>query len=63
MFTLVALLAIAYSAVVFIYRAQQLRRRRAEGLYYDKFGPTMLSVCLIGALATNIGLRLRELSA
>ncbi|KAH9944864.1 SPX-domain-containing protein [Amylocystis lapponica] len=62
LFTLVALLAIAYSAVVFVYRALQLRRRRAEGLYYDKYGPTLLSVCLIGALVTNVGLRMREIA-
>ncbi|EMD34016.1 hypothetical protein CERSUDRAFT_107790 [Gelatoporia subvermispora B] len=62
LFTLAALVAIAYSAVIFVYRALQLRRRRAEGMYYDKYGPTVLSVFLISALATNVGLRLRELT-
>ncbi|KAI0767984.1 SPX-domain-containing protein [Trametes elegans] len=60
-FTAVALLAIAYAAGVFVLRALRLRARRAEGLYYDRFGPTALSVALVGALATNIVLRLREM--
>ncbi|EPT01373.1 hypothetical protein FOMPIDRAFT_124628 [Fomitopsis schrenkii] len=62
LFTLAALVAIAYSAVIFVYRALKLRRRDAEGLYYDKYGPTILSVFLIGALGGNIVLRLREMA-
>ncbi|EJF64806.1 SPX-domain-containing protein [Dichomitus squalens LYAD-421 SS1] len=60
-FTGVALVAILYSAVVFVYRAYHLRERRAEGMYFDMYGPTVLSVLLVAALATNIGLRMREL--
>ena len=60
LFTAVALVAIAYSAIIFVYRAWHLRQRRAEGMYYDKYGPTVLSVFLVGALATNIALRIRE---
>ncbi|PPQ63843.1 hypothetical protein CVT24_009056, partial [Panaeolus cyanescens] len=56
-FTFAALLAIAYSAGIFLYRSFQLRDRRAEGLYYDKYGPTVLCGVLFLALATNIGLR------
>ena len=63
LFTLAALVAIAYSAVIFVYRALKLRRRDAEGLYYDKYGPTILSVFLIGALGANIVLRVREMAA
>ncbi|KZT73075.1 SPX-domain-containing protein [Daedalea quercina L-15889] len=62
LFTLAALVAIAYSAVIFVYRALKLRWRRAEGLYYDKYGPTILSMFLIGALGANIVLRLREMT-
>ncbi|KAI0368818.1 SPX-domain-containing protein [Pilatotrama ljubarskyi] len=61
LFTAVALVAIAYSAVIFVYRALHLRQRRAEGMYYDKYGPTILSVALVGALATNIAMRVREM--
>lgn len=30
-------------------------------MYYDKYGPTILSMMLLGALGANIGLRIREL--
>jgi len=62
LFTLAALVAIAYSAVIFVYRALKLRKRHADGLYYDKYGPTILSLSLIGALGANIVLRLREMA-
>jgi len=61
MFTFAALLAIAYSAAVFIYRSLRLRTRSAEGWYYDKYGPTALSLALVAALLTNVILRLSEL--
>lgn len=57
LFTLAALMAIAYSVGIFIYRSYRLRERYAEGLYYDKYGPTILCAVLFLALATNIGLR------
>jgi hypothetical protein len=60
LFTFCALLAVAYSGVVFVYRALRLRKRRAEGMYYDKYGPTILSIVLLAALGTNIGLRWTE---
>ncbi|KAG1743956.1 SPX-domain-containing protein [Suillus paluster] len=61
LFTLAALLAIAYSAIIFVYRAIRLRARSAEGLYYDKYGPTILCFVLLAALGTNIGLRVAEM--
>ncbi|KAI0784297.1 SPX-domain-containing protein [Abortiporus biennis] len=61
LFTFAALAAIAYSAIIFVYRAWHIRHRRAEGMYYDKYGPTILSVLLLGALGANVGLRLREM--
>ncbi|KAF7312544.1 SPX domain-containing protein [Mycena indigotica] len=61
LFTLAALLAIAYSAAIFVYRAYRLRARRAEGLYYDKYGPTVLCVVLFLAMAANIGMRVAEM--
>jgi len=62
LFTLAALLAIAYSAVIFVYRALNLRKRHAEGMYYDKYGPTVLCVVLLVALLTNTALRLAEIA-
>jgi hypothetical protein len=61
LFTLAALLAIAYSAGIFVYRALRLRARSAEGLYYDKYGPTALCIVLLAALGTNIGLRVADM--
>ena len=61
LFTIAALLAIAYSCIIFVYRSFNLRKRHAEGLYYDKYGPTILCIVLAGAMLTNIGLRLSEL--
>ncbi|KDQ57085.1 hypothetical protein JAAARDRAFT_131276 [Jaapia argillacea MUCL 33604] len=61
LFTLSALLAIAYSAVIFVYRTRKLKSHSAEGLYYDKYGPTILCVVLFAALATNIILRVGQL--
>ncbi|KAG5638485.1 hypothetical protein H0H81_012417 [Sphagnurus paluster] len=60
-FTFAALLAIAYSVGIFVYRSYKLRERHAEGLYYDKYGPTILCFVLFLALATNIGLRVSEM--
>jgi hypothetical protein len=60
-FTFAALLAIAYSAGIFVYRSNRMRDRRASGLYYDKYGPTVLCFVLFLALATNIGLRFSEM--
>jgi len=60
-FTFTALLSIAYAAGIFIYRSYKLRERDAEGLYYDKYGPTVLCGVLFLALATNIGLRVSQL--
>ncbi|KAF5382026.1 hypothetical protein D9615_004430 [Tricholomella constricta] len=61
-FTFTALLAIAYSVGIFVYRSYKLRERHAEGLYYDKYGPTVLCFVLFLALATNIGLRVSEMA-
>jgi hypothetical protein len=59
-FTFAALLAIAYSAILFVFRSIRLRARRAEGLYYDKYGPTVLCFVLLGAIGTNVGMRLSQ---
>ncbi|KAJ7067167.1 VTC domain-containing protein [Mycena amicta] len=61
LFTFAALLAIAYSAAIFVYRAYRLRARSAEGLYYDKYGPTVLCAVLFFAMAANIGMRVAEM--
>ncbi|KAH9995669.1 SPX-domain-containing protein [Russula compacta] len=62
LFTFAALLSIVYSASIFVYRVMQLRRRRAEGVYYDKYGPTILCAVLLATLVTNLALRLSEMT-
>jgi hypothetical protein len=62
LFTFAALFSIVYSAGIFVYRAMHLRKRRAEGIYYDKFGPTIMCVILLGVLGTNLVLRLSEMA-
>ena len=60
LFTFAALISIVYSAVIFVYRTRHLRKHRAEGVYYDKYGPTILCVVLLATLITNLVLRLTE---
>ncbi|KAI0288826.1 SPX-domain-containing protein [Russula brevipes] len=62
MFTFAALLAIVYSASIFVYRALHLRKHRAEGVYYDKYGPTILCAVLLIAIVTNLVSRLSEMA-
>ena len=62
LFTFAALFAIVYSAAIFVYRAMHLRRRRAEGMYYDKYGPTILCAVLLTVLGTNLILRLSDMT-
>ncbi|KAL7409664.1 VTC domain-containing protein [Mrakia frigida] len=58
-FTICALVAVAYSAGVFLYRALSLRKR-LDARYHDPYGPTMLGVLVLFAVGTNFVLRLRE---
>jgi hypothetical protein len=60
-FTLCSLLAIAYSAGIFLFRSYRMRERSAEGIYYDKYGPTFLCIVFFVAVATNVGLRYSEM--
>ncbi|KDQ14895.1 hypothetical protein BOTBODRAFT_32261 [Botryobasidium botryosum FD-172 SS1] len=60
LFTLASLLAIAYAGAIFVVRALQLRRRDADGVYYDKWGPSVLCAVLGAAVFTNIGMRAKQ---
>lgn len=62
MFTIAALLAIAYSAGVFIYRTLRLRSKSATGMYYDKWGPSILCLVLFASIGVNVVLRMVELA-
>jgi hypothetical protein len=59
-FTFAALIALAYSAGIFIHRAIKLRQRAADALYYDPYGPTILCLVLVGSIALNFGVMLMQ---
>lgn len=61
MFTFAALLSILYSAGIFVVRTIKLRKREDSGLYYDKYGPTVLCVIVVGALTANVILRIPQI--
>lgn len=56
-FTIVADLALLYSMVIYIWRVRMIRRRRAVS-YHDKYGPTLLCLGLLIAVAVSFGYRL-----
>jgi uncharacterized membrane protein YidH (DUF202 family) len=58
-FTGVAVLALVYSAVIFLWRVQNMRKRRPVR-YHDGLGPSILCGLLLIAIAVNFGLKIRE---
>ncbi|CAH7689733.1 VTC domain-domain-containing protein [Phakopsora pachyrhizi] len=57
-FTILALVSIIYSTVIFVWRVYKIRSRSADGLYHDRVGPTGLCIALVLAVAINFYLRL-----
>lgn len=55
-FTAVATCAIIYSLVLYLWRVQKTRQRRAV-VYHDKWGPSILCIALLAAVLVNVGLR------
>ena len=56
---MVSLLALAYAAGIFVHRALKLRNHDADALYYDPYGPTVLSIGVIAAVVVNLVLQWR----
>lgn len=56
-FTILATLALLYSMGLYLWRVDKIRKRRAV-TYHDKFGPTILCIGLLAAVATSFVLRL-----
>lgn len=49
-----------YSLVLYIWRADKIRKRRdVKRVYYEKWGPTVLSVGLVVVVLVNFGMRIR----
>ena len=55
-FTVTALAAMVYSLVLYLWRVDKIRNRRAV-TYHDRWGPSALCVLLLVSVAVNIGLR------
>ena len=55
-FTLVACVALLYSMVSYLWRVKCIRERKAIR-YHDRWGPTMLCIGLLGAVAVNFAVR------
>ena len=58
-FTIVACAALLYSLVLYLWRVNMIRGRRAVR-YHDRWGPSVLCIGLFAAVAVNFGIRLGE---
>ncbi|KAF2722297.1 SPX-domain-containing protein [Polychaeton citri CBS 116435] len=55
-FTVIAILALFYSMFIYLWRVDSIKKRRAIN-YHDKWGPTLLCVGLLVAVAVSFGFR------
>lgn len=62
-FTVVSLFAIAYSGILYVWRALKIRERSSSNVYFDRYGPTFLCVSILTAVAVNFLLRFLETHA
>ncbi|KAI5287029.1 vacuolar transporter chaperone [Ascosphaera aggregata] len=61
-FTVLAALALLYSFMLYLWRVDKIRKRRAvKRVYHEKWGPTVLCVGLLGCVLVNFALRIKEL--
>ncbi|KAI1502444.1 vacuolar transporter chaperone 4 [Biscogniauxia marginata] len=58
-FTLLAILSLCYSVVIYLYRSKAIRERKVIK-YYDKIGPSILCVALFIGVALNFVFEGRE---
>ena len=58
-FTLLACMALFYSMALYLWRVRMIRRRRAVR-YHDRWGPSVLCVGLLAAVAISFGARIKE---
>ena len=58
-FTLLAILSLCYSVGIYLYRSRSILNRKAAK-YYDKWGPSVLCVSLVVAVALNFAFEGRE---
>ncbi|KDN61804.1 putative VTC domain-containing protein [Colletotrichum sublineola] len=58
-FTLLAIMSLCYSVIIYLYRSKAIRTRRAAK-FYDKWGPSALCVSLFVAVILNFAFEGRE---
>ncbi|KAJ5137758.1 hypothetical protein N7526_003991 [Penicillium atrosanguineum] len=59
-FTVLAAGALIYSLFLYIWRVDKIRKRRdVKRVYYEKWGPTVVSVGLVAVVLVNFALRVR----
>ncbi|KAJ1603657.1 hypothetical protein NDA14_001069 [Ustilago hordei] len=59
-FTIVALIGIAYSGIIFVIRALKIRQRESSNIYFDAYGPTILCAAILAAVVVNFIIRFTE---
>ncbi|RCI14582.1 hypothetical protein L249_6810 [Ophiocordyceps polyrhachis-furcata BCC 54312] len=59
LFTLLAIISLAYSVIIYLYRSSAIRSRRAAK-YYDRWGPSVLCLSLFVAVALNFAFEGRD---
>lgn len=60
-FTIIAVICLLYSVVLYVWRVDKIRKRRdVKRIYYEKWGPTFLCLGLVGAVLVNFILRAKH---
>ncbi|KAI1921021.1 vacuolar transporter chaperone [Ophidiomyces ophidiicola] len=60
-FTGLACLALVYSFLLYMWRVDKIRKYRdVKGVYYEKWGPTVLCLGVVTAVMLNFGLRINK---
>ncbi|KAJ5750551.1 hypothetical protein N7533_007579 [Penicillium manginii] len=60
-FTILAAGALIYSLFLYIWRVDKIRKRRdVKRVYYEKWGPTIISVGLVAVVLINFGMRIHK---
>lgn len=60
LFTIVSLVCIAYSGIIYVVRSLKIRSRQASNVYFDAYGPSFLCATLLAVTIVNFVLRYRE---
>lgn len=60
-FTIIAVICLLYSVVLYVWRVDKIRKRRdVKRIYYEKWGPTFLCLGLVAAVLVNFILRAKQ---